>query len=200
MTQSLMLRIPHGTCQGKPLWPSFLRFEKPKLSVPNRIGVPGMRMETSSRAAHSTHRMRLCSSSGPLESKWTAAKGPIRISTAVLLTSTSLEPTLHGIEHCPTHRGRRIHSEKVGAGAVYRFATGSYPELLDIRVLRYIVPPGFRIPRRHNVTQTHGRTVRHARTSWRHGPEDGGYGARQRCCSYRRRSPGAGTLVVSRAR
>src|SRR6266478_5662320 len=78
---------------------------------------------------------------GSLTRPW-SGNSPINSSTTVPLTHTVPKPILHGIEHCPTHRGRRKLIERMGRAGVYRFETGSSPELLDIGDLRYRLSPG----------------------------------------------------------
>jgi hypothetical protein len=71
----------------------------------------------------------------------------------------------------------------MGRGGVYRLNTGPLPELLDIGVERYRVPPGLFLKlRRHNVTQTHGNSARYARSGRGNEPEDGCYDSRRWLC------------------
>jgi len=67
---------------------------------------------------------------------------PIILSTRVLLTRTVAKPILDRIGHCPTYQGRRKLIETMGRDSVYRFVTGSTPELLDIATLRNRMPSG----------------------------------------------------------
>src|SRR6266403_210909 len=78
---------------------------------------------------------------GSLTRPW-SRNSPISCGTTVPLTHTVPKPILHGIEHCPTHRGRRKLIERMGREGVYRFETDSQPELLDIGDLSYRLSPG----------------------------------------------------------
>ena len=69
-------------------------------------------------------------------------RSSIIFSTTVPLTLAFQKSNLHGIEHRSTHQGRRKSIETMGWGGVYRFRTGPLPELLDIGVARYRLPPG----------------------------------------------------------
>ncbi len=63
---------------------------------------------------------------------------------------------------------------------MYRYRTGLSPELLDIDVLKDILPPGCFSPRRHNVAQTRSCFPGHAYFGRGNGSKDHRYGAWRR--------------------
>lgn len=80
---------------------------------------------------------------GSVSIRFVAGAGPIAFGTTVPLTQHGWNPILLAFEHCPTRGDRRMLIETMGRVPVYRFGTGSSPELLDIGVFRNRLAPGF---------------------------------------------------------
>jgi len=88
----------------------------------------------------------------------------------------------------------------MGRLGVYRLGTGLSPECLDIGVLKDRLPPGFFLPGRHNVTETHGYAPGHACFGRSDGLEDGSRRAQQRWHRHhgkRRRTTAANAMAAN---